>query len=309
MSEGYWALRESAAWFDLSARGRIRAAGADRARFLHAMSTNHIQQLRAGEGCYAFFLNAQGRIQADAYVLCFPDYFLLDTEPETRERLVAHLDRFIIADDVTLEDLSEALSCIAIEGPGAGDALAKLGAPAPGNPYAHVPWAEGFVAQLSATGAVGYRIFGPAARKPALVAELRLAGIPEADAGAVLAARLEYGKPRYGDDLSEATLPHESGQMHAVHFSKGCYLGQEIVERVRSRGRVNRMLSRLRIEAVQPPARGAKVWSGDKEAGEITSSAYSPAMECVLAYAFLRVEAIRPGATFEVDGRPAVRLA
>lgn len=309
MSEGYWALRESAAWFDLSARGRIKVAGADRARFLHAMSTNHIQQLRPGEGCYAFFLNAQGRIQADANVLCFSDHFLLDTEPETRERLIAHLDRYIIADDVTLEDSSGVLSCIALEGPHAGDALAKLGAPVPGSPFAHVPWAEGFVAQLSATGALGYRMFLAPERKQAVLAELRSAGVPEADAGGVLAARLEYGKPRYGDDLSDATLPHESGLMHAVHFSKGCYIGQEIVERVRSRGHINRMLARFRVEAVQPPTRGTKVWSGGKEAGEITSAAYSPGMECVLAYAFLRVEFMRPGATFEVDGHPAVPLA
>ena len=103
---GYDALRTRAAWMDLSARGKIKLTGEDRARLLHAMTTNHIQQLTPGTGCYAFFLNDKGRVLADANVLCRPDYFLLDMEPETREPLYQHLDRFIIADDVTLEDVN-----------------------------------------------------------------------------------------------------------------------------------------------------------------------------------------------------------
>src|SRR5580658_4731152 len=103
---GYEALSNSAALLDLSSRGRIRVTGDDRARLLHAMTTNHIQQMKPGEGVYAFFLNAQGRILADAYILCFEDHLLLDTEAETRDALFHHLDKFIIADDVTLEDVT-----------------------------------------------------------------------------------------------------------------------------------------------------------------------------------------------------------
>jgi folate-binding Fe-S cluster repair protein YgfZ len=102
--QGYDELREGAAWLDVSRRGKIRVAGEDRARFLHAMSTNQVQQLTPGTGCYAFFLTAQGRILADVNVLCRADSFLLDTEPETRQKLMEHLDKFIIADDATLED-------------------------------------------------------------------------------------------------------------------------------------------------------------------------------------------------------------
>src|SRR4051794_16112399 len=101
---GYQALRESAAWIDLSGRGKIRLTGEDRARLLHAMTTNEIQKLAPGQGSYTFFLNAQGRILADANVVILEDTVLLDTEPETRERVFQHLDQFIIADDVTLED-------------------------------------------------------------------------------------------------------------------------------------------------------------------------------------------------------------
>ena len=101
--KGYQALRESAAWIDLSGRGKIRVTGEDRARLLHAMTTNDVQNLKPGDACYAFFLNAQGRILADVNILCFEDHFLLDTEPETARKVFEHLDKFIIADDVTLE--------------------------------------------------------------------------------------------------------------------------------------------------------------------------------------------------------------
>src|SRR5579871_209957 len=100
MTPGHEALVHSAALIDLSSRGRIRVTGEDRARLLHAMTTNHVQQMKAGDGIYVFFLNAQGRILADAYVLCFEDHFLLDTEPETRQKLYEHIDQYVIADDV-----------------------------------------------------------------------------------------------------------------------------------------------------------------------------------------------------------------
>src|SRR5205809_7041824 len=107
MGPGYKALRESAAYLDHSTRGRIFASGEERVRLLHAMTTNHIQQLEPGEGCYAFFLNAQGRILADANVFVLPDRILLDVETQVRQKLYQQLDKFIIADDVTLEDSSE----------------------------------------------------------------------------------------------------------------------------------------------------------------------------------------------------------
>src|SRR5277367_5895120 len=119
MGPGYQALREDVAYLDLSARGRIYATGDDRARLLHAMTTNQVKELKPGEGCYAFFLNAQGRILADVNLFVLEDRILLDVEPELRERVLQHLDKFIIADDVTLEDVSESLTSIGIEGPAA----------------------------------------------------------------------------------------------------------------------------------------------------------------------------------------------
>src|SRR5882724_368062 len=159
MGPGYKALRETVGFLDLSARGKIFGTGDDRVRLLHAMTTNHIQQLEPGQGCYAFFLSAQGRILADANVFVLPDRILLDVEPELRQKLYQHLDKFIIADDVTLEDASESLTAMGVEGPCATEELAAMGAPIPQAPYSHLEWNGRIVARVSATGEPGFRIF------------------------------------------------------------------------------------------------------------------------------------------------------
>ena len=282
---GYDALRERAAWLDLSARGKIKLTGEDRARLLHAMTTNHIQQLTPGTGCYAFFLNDKGRVIADANVLCRPDHFLLDVEPETREPLYQHLDRFIIADDVTLEDATDSIATIAVEGPQAAEVLQRAGAPVPGAEYSTVDWDNAVVARLNSTGDGGFFVFVPTAEKSALIARLEVAGAERADAAAARLVRIEHGKPRFGEDISERFLAQEANQPHALHFSKGCYLGQEIVERVRSRGQIHRVLKPLVLEMTEPPAPGTKFENGT----EITSAAYSPALGKVVALAYVRV--------------------
>ena len=283
---GYDALRNRAAWLDLSARGKIKLTGEDRARLLHAMTTNHIQQLTPGTGLYAFFLNDKGRVLADANILCRPDYFLLDVEPETREPLYQHLDRFIIADDVTLEDMTDATATIAVEGPQAADVLQRAKVPVPETDYSSLDWNDAVVARLNSTGSPGFFIFAPAVEKPALIALLEAAGAEPADAEAARVVRVEHGKPRFGEDISERFLAHEANQPHALHFSKGCYLGQEIVERVRSRGQIHRVLKPLILETKEPPAPGSKLEDGTSE---ITSAAYSPALDKVVALAYVRV--------------------
>ncbi len=307
MPSGYDALRHSAAWFDLSARGRIYASGEDRARLLHAMTTNHVQQLTPGGGCYAFFLNAQGHILADVDLLCLDGRFLLDTEPETRERVFRHLDKYIIADDVTLEDASAELSCLAVEGPQADALLSSLGAPQLTAAYSHAPWERAIAARISATGQPGTRLLVPASAKATWILRLESAGAIAATPGEVRTVRLENGKPRYGEDIFETTLPQETHLMHGVHFAKGCYIGQEIVERIRSRGHVNKLLFQLGIEGTEPLPRGMTVIAGSTDAGEITSSVYSPALAQVVALAYLRAQlaATQP---LHVDGRSATVL-
>jgi aminomethyltransferase len=306
MLQGYDALRESAAWFDLSGRGEIIATGRDRARLLHSITTNHIKDLAPGEGCYAFVLTPQGRIQADLNVFCEAERFLLDTEPETRARLLSFIGKYIIADDVTLEDISDALCVIAVEGPQAADVLAGAGAPAPEPMWTHAVWNGATVARASATGQPGWRIMAPAEGKQNLIGMLETAGALAAADEAVRTVRLEHGKPRYGDDIFDTTLPQESQQTQALHFNKGCYLGQEIVERVRARGHVNRLLVRLLVDAAEAPAPGTKLSAHGAEVGEITSAAFSPALAKVVALAYVRAGEARPGAELSAAGRPAV---
>jgi len=239
--QGYNELRAGAAWLDVSGRGKIRVVGEDRARFLHAMSTNHIQQLTSGTGCYAFFLTAQGKILADVNVLCRQDSFLLDMEPETLPKLLNHLDKFIIADDVALEDLTPALARIAVEGPKSPDVLSAVSAPSLGTCYGStVDWGSALVARLSITGSLGFFVIVPALEKGEILRKLEAAGAAPADADAFRVVRLEHGEPRYGEDISERYLAQEANQPHALHLQKGCYLGQEVVERLRTRGLIQR---------------------------------------------------------------------
>ncbi|MCU1275224.1 MAG: glycine cleavage protein (aminomethyl transferase), partial [Bryobacterales bacterium] len=179
-SSGYEALRTSAAWLDLSSRGKIVATGDDRARLLHAMLTNHIQQLQPGEGCYAFFLNAQGRILTDVNVFCRAEDFLLDVEPETRKSLYEHLDKYIIADDVTLEDVTDRTATIDLEGPQAHEFARRLEIPVPDKPWAHTMWNDILVANVTFTGAPGLRFFGSLEQKAGIIERLQNVGAPEA---------------------------------------------------------------------------------------------------------------------------------
>lgn len=301
---GYTALRERSAWLDLSGRGKIRATGEDRARLLHAMSTNQVEALKPGEGCYAFFLTAQGRILADANLLCFDDYFLIDTEPETRTKLYEHLDRYIIADDVALEDQTERITTIAIEGPSAETVLANLGAPVPGAPYSFLTWGNVTVARLDTTGR-GYFLMIPGEEKTNVISRLTEAGIPVATPEDARIVRIENGRPRYGEEITERYLVQETSQLQAVNFSKGCYLGQEIVERVRSRAQIHRVLRRLEIDTSEPPAVGTKLKSGDADAAEIVSAVFSPALGKTVAMAYVRTQFAEPGTPVQLDGTAA----
>jgi folate-binding protein YgfZ len=292
---GYIALHTGAAWRDLSGRGKIRATGEDRARLLHAMTTQHVQQLTPGQGCYAFFLNAQGRILGDVNLFCAEDHFLLDTEPETREKLFEHLDRYIIADDVTLEDITGELATVSIEGPNAEAVLAKLGAPVPQSKYETASWGDRTIARVDSTGAGGFFIFLPAGETRNLAAALASSGAIEASPEAARVTRIENGRPRYGEEITERYLVQETDQLHAVHFNKGCYLGQEIVERVRSRAQIHRVLRRLEMDTSSPPAPGTRLKSGDTDAAEIVSSAFSPRLSRTVAMAYVRVAFARAG--------------
>ena len=295
MLDGYEALRKGSAWLDLSARGKIFASGRDRTRLLHNLTTNHIKQLAPGQGCLAFLLSPQGRIQADVHVFCLEDRFLLDTEPELREKVIQHIRKYIIADDVKLDDATERLAAIGVEGPAASAMLADLGLAVPGDEYSTLSWEEQIIARVSATGQPALRIYLPAEKKPDLIRRLEAAGAKAASAEAAQTVRVENGKPLYGVDILDTNLPQETMQMHAIHFEKGCYLGQEIVERIRARGHVNKTLARLEINSATAPTEGTKLVVNGAEVGEITSAVFSPFVGKVLALGYVRTPHNQPG--------------
>jgi folate-binding protein YgfZ len=305
MTPGCEGLLHAAGIVDLSDRGRIRVTGEDRARLLHAMTTNHIQQMKPGDGVYAFFLNAQGRILADAYVLCFEDHFLLDTEPETRQQVYDHLDHYIIADDVTLEDVTADTFALGLEGPHATDVAGRAGVESPHHRFCHVRAGDYSAASISATGLNGVRIYGASGQKDAALLLLEAAGALAASAEDAELVRIGNFVPKYGCEITEHTLPQETQQMHAVHFQKGCYIGQEIVERIRSRGHVNRLLMGFRCHAPTAPAPGTKMLLEGNPSGEVTSAAVVDGT--VVGLAYVRVPGARSGAMAEIDGH-AVEL-
>jgi tRNA-modifying protein YgfZ len=273
MTPGYKALRNGAAWLDLSDRGRIEARGRDRARFLHNVTSNEVKQMTPGAVSYAFLLTPQGRIQADLDIICFEDRLLIDTEPELREKARLHILKYKVADQVELEDVTAATASIGVEGPEAG--RIEL---APG---------DFFTAPLTITGQPGLRIYCAAGKKEEIVARVERAGALAATAGDARVVRIENGRPRYGEDIRETSLPQETGEMRAVSFTKGCYIGQEIVERIRARGHVNRRLERIELDGAGPVPAGTRLTIDGREA-EVTSSVYSPRAGKVVALAYVR---------------------
>ncbi len=294
MTRGYQALREGAAWFDISERARIRVTGEDRIRLLHALATNVIEGLAPGESTETFFLNAQGRIQARVRVYVFDDFVLLETEGSRRRALLDFLDSYIIMDDVCVEDATASTAAVAVEGPGAKAVIdaAALGAAR--------------VLPSSLTGEGGAWIETSPAERQDLIAKLEAAGAVAADAGDVEAVRVENRIPRYGADYTESNIPHETQLLDIVSFTKGCYIGQEIVERVRSLGKVNRLLVPVEVEAGAIPG-DLTARLGEKAVGALTSPVVSPSSGKVLGFAVLRREAVETG-QLTVGGEPARAL-
>ncbi len=247
------ALLTGTAFAPLDQTGWIKITGDDRVRWLNGMTTNSIQQLQPGQGNYNFLLSAQGRIQGDAYAFALADQLLLETDRAHIPALIELLDRFIIMDDVVLEDVSGERHGLLCAGPTAAATLASLGIDAAGlEPLAlrSVSWKGSAVTLLSAYSPLVPRFelwTEDAAAAQALGEALAAAAAVPVDADTLEQLRLLEGTPRYGVDIRERELPQETEQTRALHFAKGCYLGQEIVERIRSRGNVHRTFHAFRL--------------------------------------------------------------
>ncbi len=300
---GYEALRRAAAWQDLSYRGRLRATGEDRARLIHAISSNTVEGLPPGHGTYAFFLSAQGRIQADSLIFIDRDHLLIDCEAKAAAALREHIESYIIMDDVTLEDIAPKTALLALAGPRASDIASALRLSTTEKELTFAQSGDTRVFRSPMPG-VSYWIMVPSAEMPGLVAAMRARGAIEASEREWEAHRVLNWVPRFGVDFGSGNIPHETGQFNAVSFSKGCYTGQEIVERVRSRGRVRRQLVGVELETADIPVELTIRHKG-KEVGELTSPtpALAPATKA-RGFAIVRSAAAAAGTAVEVGGTP-----
>jgi tRNA-modifying protein YgfZ len=299
----YRALREEAAT-SRRERGLLVVAGADAADYLQGQLTNDIEALGPGEGCYSALLDRKGRMQADMRVLRLDDAELwLDLEPQALPAALRHLTMYSVGREVTVEDRSDAHRAVAVVGPAAA---AVTGLPPLGSENSHAPVAlDGVEARAVATD-LGLDLIVAAARAEALESALEARGIASVEPEALEILRVEAGRPRFGREMTTATIPQEAGiNERAVSFSKGCYIGQETVARLHYRGKPNRHLRGLRLSTHVPP--GATVRLGDRELGTIGTAVISPALGPI-ALAVLRREA-EPGTTVEIDADDSIEPA
>jgi aminomethyltransferase len=307
------AVRRGAGLFVLENRGLVEVTGEDRGRWLNGMLSNDVEALGDERpGCYALRLDRKGRILADVHVWRRSDAFWLETAAPAVTPLVEDLDRFIIADDVELADRSDAFDRLGVEGPGAPALVsAWLGTDVALSDDAWLEFAwegrDGVLAAFGWSGEAALQLFVPKGSGGEVVAALEAAaartgvevvrGTPEA----LEVLRVESGTPAWGAELDLEVFPDEARLARAVSTTKGCYTGQEIVARLRSRGQVNHLLVGLAFDSEAPPAAGTELFAGDKRTGEVTSSVRSPALGAIgLGYA--RREHAEPGSELAWEG-------
>lgn len=314
LSAEHHRLTKSAALVDLSTRGRLCLVGADRVRFLHGQVTNDIQRLRPGEGCYAAITNAKGKMESDLNVYCLADELLLDCEPGWGAKVTARLEKYLVADDVQIVDAAPHYGLISLVGPRAGEALRSLpGLPALPTVVGHITsislpaQGELYVSRQLRTGTDGYDLFVPVAMLAEwlgqLLAAARALGGGLAGWKALEMARIEAGIPRYGADLDETTLPPEGGiEARAMVYNKGCYIGQEVLNRIHSFGHVNRELRRLRLpdQLISLPPVGTKLVCAGKEVGHLTSVTQNPGSRENFALGYVRREILPDAKGLEI---------
>ncbi len=279
----FHALLSGCGLYDLSCRAKIAVTGGDRVRWLNGMATNNVRDLAPGHGVYAFLLNAQGRIQADLYAFQRGDSLLVDTERKQRDKILQLFDHYIIADDVEIADISDKLAALGLTGPESRHVLERAGIAVPDLAYLQfeeVAWQQKTITLLRSgeEARESWQIWIAPEHTGELWDALLKAGARPVGTTALNLFRISRGIPQFGEDIRERDLPQETGQTRALNFTKGCYLGQEIVERIRSRGAVHRQFSAFVVEGPLPEP-GAKILAGEneeKEVGEITSSAVLP---------------------------------
>ena len=320
LSQPYRAAREGAALLPRS-RGLILVSGRDRASYLQGLLTNDISALTAGGGCYAAYLTAQGRMISDLHAYELGDVLLLTLPAATKDLVLAKLDQFIFSEDVQLGDVTETYASMDVLGPDAARVVAGVtGLPADelralpehGNRRHDVLGQPHIILRVDDAGVGGFAVVGPRETGEPLQTALVAAGAVRLDAESAEALRVEGGVPLFGPDMDEETIPLEAGiESRAISFTKGCYVGQEIIIRVlhRGHGRVARKLVGLQFAAgTAVPAAGTTLQAADKDAGAVTSGAWSPTLGHPVALAYVKRDLAEPGTNLTTSTGEAVTV-
>ena len=316
----YHAAMDARVVIDRSHLVRVAVRGADRTTFLHNMLSADIKNLPPGAGTEGTFLTIKGKLVSNLTVFHEDDRLLIEMESGRVNAFIEGLSRYIISEDVTLESLQGDEASFSVEGPGASELLAKLtgGSASKFNGLDRL-------AHLGVVSADGVRItarrhdpsprFDVAALAIKALELLENAREQRTVVGSSALAetrRIEAGRPRFGTDMDESHMPLEAGLDEAINFDKGCYIGQEYVVRLAHRGHLNRKLVGIKIALEHAhgrpdvPSAGSKVTAGDKEAGALTSAAYSPTLGVVVALGYLRREFFEPDTKVTIDGKTGV---
>lgn len=314
---GYQALHDAAGLVDRSPAGAVVVWGDDAFDFLQSLVSQDLSRLDDGQGAHSLLLQPTGKLDVEFRVLCVgaaaERQFWLDTEPGFGGRLADSLNRFKIRVRAEIADRGEEWGRVSLRGPaaiGVVERAARVEVPAAA--HGHVRWGDVRVVRADWPGLRGVDVIGPRAAVDAAVPTLVDHGAVPASEAAWETVRIECGVPRMGVDLDESVIPQEAFlEQVAVSFDKGCFLGQELVCRIKDRGHVNRHLRRLRFgsgSSAVPPI-GAEIAHDRTTAGAITSAAESPERGAVVALGYLRRE-VPPGADVVVrwDGAEAAAV-
>ena len=287
--------------YDPGGRAHIALTGTDRTRWLNGMVTNNIRDLAVGRGVYAFLLNPQGRILGDLYAYNRGDSLMVDTDQVQLEKVLQVFDKYIIMDDVEVANISDELTAIGIAGPDSRKVLSAAGIEhlaLEKLQFVSVTWQDTSLTIVRGDNesVESYELWLEPAKVSAVWEALVRARAEVVHGVALEMFRIASGIPRYAHDIRERDLPQETEQARALNFSKGCYIGQEIVERIRSRGAVHRKFTGFHVDGPLP-APGTKIQAGGKEVGETTSSATLPTAKAEIAVAlgYIRREMATPG--------------
>jgi len=280
--------------------GLLEITGADRQRFLNAYVTCDVKPLQPGDGAYGFFTNPQGRILSDVAVLVREDRLWLEVAPGLAETLAGHLRKFVIVDRVEIRPLEE-VTLLTLIGPRAAEVLDLPDL----LDWKHAPMTidgiEAVVQRRGLLGAPAFSLWVPAASAPHLRASLLAReGVQPVGEEDLEILRVEAGIPRFGVDFGPENFPKETGLDEAVSYTKGCYLGQEVVARIHYRGGVQKMMRRLELEG--DPRPGSKLLFEEREAGTATTVVRSPLSGRTLGLGIVHKRAAEPGTRLDVEG-------